>query len=96
MLGETGLFVLLLSESLTMACILGLWLYAARVGHPMAMPMTVAILAYALAGIAFALPSTLTAPTGLDSTSLSHLAQIPGVLLLYRTVARGARARPSQ
>ena len=95
-LGETGLLVLLLSESLTMACILGLWLYAARVGHRMAMPMTAAILAYVLAGIAFVLPSTLTAPIGLDSTSLSHLAQIPGVLLFYRAVARHARPRRSR
>lgn len=94
-LGESGLQWLLLSESVTMACILALWTYAAHLGHAMAMPMTVAILAHGLAGIAFVLPLTLTAPIGLDSTSLSHLAQIPGVLLLYRAVVRGAHTRHS-
>lgn len=92
-LGESGLGVLLLSESLTMACILGLWLYAARQRHAMAGPMTAAILAHALAGIGFVLPATLTEPIGLDSTSLSHLAQIPGVLVFYWAVVRGNRLR---
>lgn len=92
-LGESGLRVLLLAESLTMACILGLWVYAGRKDHPMARPITIAIFAHGLAGIAFVLPSTVTAPIGLDSTSLSHLAQIPGVLLLYRAIVHEARAR---
>lgn len=92
-LGENGLLVLLLCESLTMACILGLWLHASREGHPMATWMIAAILAHALAGIAFALPAPLTDPIGLDPTSLSHLAQIPGVLVFYRAVVRGARSQ---
>lgn len=91
--GESGLSVLLLCESLTMASILGLWLYAAGRGHPMARPMIVAILAHGLAGIAFALPAATTARVGLDPTSLSHLAQIPGVLLFYRAVAGSGRSR---
>lgn len=86
LVGESGLFYLLLCESLTMATILAIWLYAAYVRHAMARPMIVAILAHSLAGVAFALPVRLTAPIGLDPTSLSHLAQIPGVLLLYRAV----------
>lgn len=91
--GESGLEVLLAAESLTMATILALWLYALRTGHPMARPVIVAILAHGLAGVAFVLPAAVTAPTGLDSTSLSHLAQIPGVLLLYRAVVAGIRPR---
>ncbi|MQA88221.1 MAG: hypothetical protein GEV03_27275 [Streptosporangiales bacterium] len=91
--GESGLLPLLLCESLTMASILGLWLYAGHVGHPMAVPMAVAISVNALAGVVFALPASLTTPIGLDSTALSHLAQIPGMLLLYRAVVRGTRSR---
>lgn len=90
--GESGLMILLLCESVTMACILGLWTYAVRVGHSMATGMIAAILAHGLAGIAFILPAAATTPIGLDSTSLSHLAQIPGVLVFYRAVAQGARA----
>lgn len=91
--GRSGLLPLLVSESVTMATILGLWLYAAWKGHPMGAPMAVAISANAIAGVVFALPPAVTGPTGLDSTALSHLAQIPGMVLLYRAVARGARAR---
>lgn len=91
--GESGLMVLLLCESVTMACILGLWTYAVRVGHRMATGMIAAILAHGLAGIAFVLPMSLTAPIGMDSTSLSHLAQIPGVLVFYRAVTQGTRTR---
>lgn len=91
--GEAGLAMLLVCESVTMASILVLWLYGGHVGHPMAVPMAVAIIANALAGVAFALPSALTAPIGLDSTALSHIAQIPGMLLLYRAVVRGTRSR---
>ncbi|MHA6798912.1 DUF6962 family protein [Bounagaea algeriensis] len=57
----------------------------------MARPMIVAISAHGLAGIVFALPESAVAASELDTTSLSHLAQIPGFLLLYRAVARGGR-----
>ncbi|GAB2762115.1 hypothetical protein GCM10027174_43410 [Salinifilum aidingensis] len=90
--GEADLAVLLVAESLTMASILALWIHAAHQRHPMARSMIVAIGANGLAGIVFALPDSATAASGLDATSLSHLAQIPGFLLLYRAVARGGQA----
>lgn len=109
LVGRGGLHVLLVCESLTMAAVLGLWIHAARRRHPMAAGMVAAILASALAGVVFALPDEATRAIGLDSTSLSHLAQIPGLVLLYVAVARdrdrarrprrhatgaGARSRP--
>jgi hypothetical protein len=81
--------VLLLCESLTMAVVLVLWTIGMRRGKPMAPTMVVAILASGLAGVVFALPEAATTATGLDPTSLSHLAQIPGPVLLGIAVERG-------
>lgn len=90
-LGNSGLNALLLCESLTMAAVLGLWALGARRSHPMAPAMIAAILASGLAGIVFALPERATDVVGLDPPSLSHLAQIPGMVLLFMAVAGAGR-----
>jgi hypothetical protein len=85
---------LVLSESVTMAAIVGLWVYALRVGHPGAGRMLVAIAVCALSAIFFAFPAgTLSNTVGLDARSLQHLGQIPGVLLISQVVAGGALRR---
>jgi len=84
--GRTG--PLVLSESVTMATIVGLWLYGHHVGHPRARRLLMAIAVSALSSVAIALPAggELYDRTGLDGRSLQHLAQIPGVLLLCQAL----------
>jgi hypothetical protein len=84
--GRTG--PLVLSESVTMATIVALWLYGYHIGHPRARRMVVAIGVSALSAVAMALPAhgLVQDSTGLDGRSLQHLAQIPGVLLLCQAL----------
>lgn len=90
--GRTG--PLLLSESVTMTAIVGLWLYALHVRHPGAGQMLAAIAVCALSAVFFAFPAgTLSSAVGLDARSLQHLGQIPGVLLISHVIARGALHR---
>jgi hypothetical protein len=87
---------LVLSESLTMAAIVGLWCYAWYAGRPEAGRVLVAIAVLAVSAVFFVLPAQIF-PTsvGLDARSLQHLAQIPGVLLLTRVVVDAARPAPA-
>jgi hypothetical protein len=78
---------LVLSESVTMASIVGLWCYAWYAGHPRAARMVVAIAGCGVSAAALAVPAAVRTHLGLDGRSLQHLAQIPGVLLLYRAAA---------
>jgi hypothetical protein len=82
-IGRSG--PLVASESVTMASIVGLWVWALRAGHPRAPAMLVAIITCAASSAALAVPATVLY-AGLDGRSLQHLAQIPGVLLLYRAI----------
>ena len=86
---------LVLSESLTMAAIVGLWCYALYAGHRLAGRVLVALGVLALSAVFFVLPAGLI-PTsvGLDARSLQHLTQIPGVLLLSWVVLDGAQPTP--
>jgi hypothetical protein len=85
---------LVLSEGVTMAAIVALWLYALYVGHPGAGRMLVAIAVCALPAIFFAFPAgTLSNAVGLDARALQHLGQIPGVLLNCQVIAAGAFVR---
>jgi uncharacterized protein DUF6962 len=85
---------LVIGESLTMAAIVGLWLYALRVGHPGAVRMIVAIVVLALPALFFAFPQdSLRDAVGLDGRSLQHLGQVAGVLLLTHAITLRARQR---
>ena len=98
--GHAGIQAILACESLTMASILALWGHAAYRGHPRALAMLVAITASGAA----ALTKLAGDLAGVDGTSLYHLAQIPGLLLLFVAVggsapgpiSREARPRPSR
>jgi hypothetical protein len=86
---------LLLSEAVTMAAVVGIWVYAVRAGRPGAARMLAAIAVCALSAVVFALPSgAVSSAVGLDARSLQHLAQIPGVLLITQVVG-GALLRPA-
>jgi hypothetical protein len=68
-----------------MVLVLALWFRALSEHHPMAKGVIVAFVVSALAALTQALPSSVTV-AGLDPISLYHLAQIPGLVLLYRAV----------
>jgi hypothetical protein len=88
--GHAGVTTMLLCESLTMISVLGLWAWAALHGHPLARPVLLAVVASGAAAGMKAIPGGALAPVGLDPTSAYHLAQIVGMVLLYRAIDRGA------
>jgi len=79
---------ILLCEGVTMFAVLALWGVGVRRHHPRAGAVAVAIVASVVAAVIRALPADLVEPTGMDPTSLYHLAQIPGVVLLYLAATR--------
>lgn len=85
---------ILLCEGVTMAAVLALWGIAGRRGHPRARAVAVAIVASMVAASIRAAPPDSVDWTGLDPTSLYHLAQIPGLVMLAwaATGARGVKA----
>lgn len=99
--GNAGIEAILLCEGVTMIAVLALWARAARDRHPLALPVIVALAASGAAAAARAAPADVTEIVGLDPTSLYHLAQIPGMVLLYAALAsptwlrRGAAATRS-
>lgn len=83
--GRAGASSILLAESVTMVLILALWIRGLREHHPLAPRVIVAFVVSALAALTQALPAS-TRVAGLDPTSLYHLAQIPGLVLLARAI----------
>jgi hypothetical protein len=86
--GHAGITAILTCESLTMLCILGLWGWALVHRHPLARPVLLGILASGGAGAVQALSPEVTHRVGLDPTSSYHLAQIVGMVLVYRAASR--------
>ena len=97
--GRAGVGAILLCEGLTMVCVLALWGKAAHDRNPLAGPVILAIAASGAAAGVRAASGGVAGLVGLDPTSLYHLAQIPGMVLLYAAVSgvwvarRGAPAR---
>jgi hypothetical protein len=79
-----------------MASVLGLWVWAAYRDHPLAPAMLLAITASGAAATAKLASAEFLRPVGLDPTSLYHLAQIPGLVLLYLAVVAAAHARAGE
>ncbi|TDD34330.1 hypothetical protein E1287_17090 [Actinomadura sp. KC06] len=92
--GHAGVTALLACESLTMVSILILWGVAARRRHPMAGPMIIALAASGAAAGTKALDPDVTGRVALDPTSVYHLAQIAGMVLLYFAVSAPRRPGP--
>jgi hypothetical protein len=85
--GHAGVGAILACESLTMASILVLWGWAAYRRHPMAPAVIAAMVASGAAAAIKALPEHTGGGIGLDRTALYHLAQIPGMFLLFVAVS---------
>lgn len=91
--GRAGIGAILLCEGVTMICVLALWGHAARRRNPLARPVIVALAASGAAAGVRAAPGDVTGLVGLDPTSLYHLAQIPGMVLLFAALTGGGRVR---
>lgn len=85
--GRAGVGAILACEGLTMLCVLALWGKAAHDRNPLAGPVILAILASGAAAGIRAASGGFAGDVGLDPTSLYHLAQIPGMVLLYAAVS---------
>ncbi|HEU5027870.1 MAG TPA: hypothetical protein VFV01_23315 [Spirillospora sp.] len=92
--GHAGVDALLACESLTMLSIIALWGWAARRRHPLAGPVIIALVADGAAAAAKAIDPDVTHRVALDPTSLYHLAQILGMVLLYAAVSAPRRPDP--
>lgn len=84
--GRASITAIVWCEGLTMACVLGLWIWAWLRRHPMGRPMLVAI-GVSIAAAMLRLVPGAAALAGLDPDSGYHLGQIVGMVLLYHTVA---------
>jgi hypothetical protein len=84
--GHASIRAIMWCESLTMATVVGLWIWAWRRHHPMARLMLVAIGASIAAAMLRLVPGA-AALTGLDPDSGYHLGQIGGMVLLYHAIA---------
>ena len=89
--GHPSITALMLCESLTMASVLGLWIWAWARGDPLGPPMMLAI-GVSMGAALFRLVPGAAALVGLDAGSAYHLGQIAGMVLMYRAVA-GSPAR---
>ncbi|MGB7797285.1 MAG: hypothetical protein WBL53_13680 [Pseudonocardiaceae bacterium] len=84
--GHASITAIMWCESLTMASVLGLWIWAWRRHHPMGRPMLVAI-GVSIAAAMLRLVPGAAALAGLDPDSGYHLGQIAGMVLLYHAIA---------
>lgn len=92
--GHAGVTTMLMCESLTMLSVLGLWCMALARGHPLARPVLLAVLASGAAAGVKTISPGITELIGLDPVSAYHLAQIVGMVLLYRAVSRPRHLAP--
>jgi hypothetical protein len=88
--GHASIVAILWCESLTVACVLGLWSWAWLRRHPLSRPMLVAI-GVSIAAAMFRLIPAAAALVRLDPDSAYHLGQIAGMVLLF-TAAAGSGA----
>ena len=84
--GRAGITSILVCESLTMTAVIALWAWAACRRKPKAGPVLLATLVSLLAAGARTLSPDVTGRVYLDPTSTYHLAQIAGMVLLYRAL----------
>jgi uncharacterized protein DUF6962 len=84
--GHASITAIMWCESLTMASVLGLWIWAWLGHHPMGRPMLVAI-GVSIAAAMLRLVPGAAALAALDPDSAYHLGQIGGMVLLYHAVA---------
>lgn len=88
--GHASITAIMWCESLTMACVLALWIWAWQRRHPAGRPMLVAIAVSIVAALLRLVPGA-AAALRLDPDSAYHLGQLVGIVLLFAAVARAGR-----
>ncbi len=88
--GHPSIMAIMYCESVTMACVIGLWVWAWWRGHPSGGAMLVAI-GVSIVGALFRLMPGASDLLHIDADSAYHLGQIVGMVLLARAVARSPR-----
>ena len=94
-LGRATIPTLLITEGLAMIMVVLLWLHAWRLEQPGVGLVLVAIGASVLAAVVRGSSVQITLAWEFDSTALYHLAQMPGIILLYVAVRRLGRRSPN-
>jgi hypothetical protein len=87
-LGHPGVVTMLACEGVTMVAVLVLWGMAVRRGHPRAWPVIAAIAASIGAGAVRGVVGDAQLALTFDGNAVYHLAQVPGLILLYVAVRR--------
>ena len=94
-LGQATISTLLITEGLAMIMVVLLWLHAWRLEQPGVALVLVAIGASVLAAGVRGSSVHVTLGWEFDTNALYHLAQMPGIILLYVAVRRLGRRSPS-
>ena len=94
-LGRASIPTLLITEGLAMLMVVLLWVHAWRLEQPGVALVLVAIGASVLAAVVRGSSAHLTLGWEFDTNSLYHLAQMPGIILIYLAVRRLGRPSPS-
>ena len=94
-LGRATIVTLLITEGLAMTVVVLLWLHAWRLEQPGAGLILIAIGASLMAAVVRGSSLHVTLAWEFDSTALYHLAQMPGIILLYVAVKRLGQRSPS-
>ena len=94
-LGRATLPTLLVTEGLAMIMVVLLWVHAWRLEQPGVTLVLAAIGASVLAAVVRGSSVHVTLGWEFDTNALYHLAQMPGIILLYVAVRRLGRPSPS-
>ena len=94
-LGRASIPTLLITEGLAMTMVVLLWVHAWRLEQPGVALVLVAIGASVLAAVVRGSSVHVTLGWEFDTNALYHLAQMPGIILLYLAVRRLGRPSPS-
>ena len=94
-LGRATIPTLLITEGLAMTMVVLLWLHAWRLEQPGVALVLVAIGASVLAAVVRGSSVHVTLGWEFDTNALYHLAQMPGIILLYVAVRRLGRSSQS-
>jgi len=94
--GYGGLTTFFYLESVSMIAVLGIWLYGWSRGQPGASLLLAAIFASGTAAIFRFLPVSIEAGWNWDPNAIYHIAQIPGLLVLYYGLQRLGPPLPAE
>jgi hypothetical protein len=94
-LGHPSIEAIMYCESLTMACVVGLWVWAAWRRHPAGRAVLLAV-GVSIVGALFRLVPGASDLLHIDQDSAYHIGQVVGMVLLYRAVRRSGEGHDDE